>query len=57
MKITFRYLYRKYKKESINNNNSFHDILKNKSWSKSSINFKFNSYGKANFKTNNRNHF
>ena len=52
MKITFRHLYRKYKKESINSNNSFHDILKNKSWNKSSINFKFNSYGTKKIKSN-----
>lgn len=51
MKITFKHLYRKYKKESINNN-SFHDILKNKSWNKASINFKFNNYGTKKVKSN-----
>lgn len=53
MKITFRTLYRSYKKESINNN-SLHDILKNKKWKKTSINpLNIKSYGKTKIKTDN----
>lgn len=52
MKITFKTLYNKYRKETINKG-SFYDILKNKRWNKPSINpLNIKSYGKTKIKTN-----